>query len=283
MPSLTLLGQSLVAGLLIGGLYGLLALGLTLSWGLLHLVNIGYFALAFLGAYLTYHLGTAYHIAPWYAVLVIVPVFFVAGVVLHGFLARFRVAHLTSLVVTFGLIVIIEAVIQMIWTADFRRYELHYASHSMRLGPLYIPTLDLITCLAAILLSGLIWAWLRFTYIGRALRAAAEDPDIAAAYGINHRAQSLLLAGICASLAGIAGVFIALISTLAPSQMWAWFGVVFAVVIIGRLGNPIGALAAGLFIGATESVTMAIISPAWAPLVAFSILIALLLWQPKWL
>jgi len=121
MPSLTLLGQSLVAGVLIGGLYGLLALGLTLSWGLLHLVNIGYFALAFLAAYFTYHLGTAYHLAPWYAVLIIIPLFFVAGVALHGFLARFRVAHLTSLVVTFGLIVIIEAAIQLVWTMPVTR------------------------------------------------------------------------------------------------------------------------------------------------------------------
>lgn len=283
MPSFTLLGQSLVAGVLVGGLYGLLALGLTLSWGLLHLVNIGYFALAFLGAYITYHLGTVYGIAPWYAALLIIPGFFVIGVALHGALARFKVAHLASLLVTFGLIVIVEALIQYIWTADFRRYELHYASHSTRLGPFFIPTLDLIACLAAVALSLLTWSWLRFTYAGRALRAAAEDPEIAAAYGINHRALSLFLAGVCASLAGIAGIFIAMISTLTPSQMWAWFGVVFAVVIIGRLGNPIGALFAGLFIGATESLTMAVISPAWAPLVAFSILIALLLWQPKWL
>ena len=79
------------------------------------------------------------------------------------------------------------------------------------------------------------------------------------------------------------GLQLSLISTLAPSQIWTWLGVVFAVVIIGRLGNPIGALAAGVLIGACEGLAMAVISPAWAPVVSFSILIAILLWQPRWL
>ena len=139
MPSFTLLGQSLVAGVLVGGLYALLALGLSLSWGLLHLVNIGYFALAFLGAYITYHLGTVYELAPWYSALIIVPAFFLLGIALHAALARFRVAGLISLLVTFSLIVIVEAVIQWIWTADFRRFEIPYASHSFKVGPIYVP------------------------------------------------------------------------------------------------------------------------------------------------
>ena len=93
----------------------------------------------------------------------------------------------------------------------------------------------------------------------------------------------LVLAGLCSASAGIGGVFIALTSTLAPSQIEAWIGVVFAVVIIGGLANPLGALAAGVLIGVSEAVTMAVVNPAWAPLVAFSILIILLLWKPKWL
>ena len=124
------------------------------------------------------------------------------------------------------------------------------------------------------------WAWLRFTYVGKALRASAEDPAIAAAFGVNHRAQAFLLSGVSAAYAGIAGAFIALISTLAPSQIWAWVGVVFAVVIIGGLANPIGALLAGLLIGVSESVTMAVVTPAWAPLVSFSVLILILIARP---
>src|SRR5262245_26962083 len=153
MPSLTLLGQALVSGLLAGGLYGLLALGLSLSWGLLRLVNLAHFALALLGAYLTYQLGTALHIAPWLAALCIVPAFFALGLGLHVVFAYFRVTEFTSLLVTFGITVILEAVIQWFWTADFRRYETPYASASTRIGPLFIPTLELSACLTAVVLA----------------------------------------------------------------------------------------------------------------------------------
>jgi branched-chain amino acid transport system permease protein len=280
LPSLTLLGQALVSGLLAGGLYALLALGLSLSWGLLRLVNLAHFALALLGAYLTYQLGATLHVPPWVAAAVIVPAFFLVGMGLHLVFAYFRVTEFTSLLVTFGLTVILESVIQWFWTADFRRYETPYATASFRAGPLFVPLLELAACATAAALALGTWAWLRFTYVGKALRASAEDSDVAAAFGVNHRAQALLLSGVSAAYAGIAGAFIALTSTLAPAQIWSWVGVVFAVTIIGGLANPVGALLAGLFIGVSESVTMAVVAPAWAPLVSFSALILLLLTRP---
>jgi branched-chain amino acid transport system permease protein len=280
MPSLTLLGQAIVSGLLAGGIYALLALGLSLSWGLLRLVNLAHFALALLGAYLTYQIGTALHVAPWVAALAIVPAFFLVGVALHAVFAYFRVTEFTSLLVTFGIAVILESVIQWFWTADYRRYETPYATASLRVGPLFVPALELLACLTAAALAVTTWAWLRFTYVGKALRASAEDPAIAAAFGVHHRRQAFLLSGVSAAYAAIAGAFIALISTLAPAQIWAWLGVVFAVVIIGGLANPVGALLAGLLIGVSESVTMAIVTPAWAPLVSFSVLIVILIARP---
>src|SRR5262245_55224268 len=176
MPSPTLLAQALVSGLLAGGLYGLLALGLSLSWGLLRLVNLAHFALALLGAYLTYQLGTVVGLQPWLAAAAIVPAFFVLGVGLHAVFVYFRVPEFPSLLVTFGLTVILESVIQWFWTADFRRYETGYASASIRVGPVFIPTLELFACLTAALLAIATWAWLNWTYVGKALRASAEDP-----------------------------------------------------------------------------------------------------------
>jgi len=280
IPSATLLGQSIVSGLLAGGLYALLALGLSLSWGLLRLVNLTHFALALLGAYLTYQLGHVLHLSPWVAAAAIVPAFFLLGSALHAVFAYFRVAEFASLLVTFGLAVILESLIQWFWTADYRRYETAYATMSIRAGPLFIPTLEMLACLTAVVLAFATWAWLRFTYVGKALRASAEDPAMAAAFGVNHRAQAFLLSGVSAAYAGIAGVYIALMATLAPSQIWTWLGVVFAVVIIGGLANPIGALLAGFLIGVSESVTMAVVTPAWAPLVSFSLLILLLILRP---
>ena len=281
--SLTLLAQSAVGGLLIGGIYGLLALGLSLSWGLLRLVNLSHFALAFLGAYLTYQLGSRWGAPPWLALLLIAPAFFVAGVGLHAVFVRFKVTEFASMLVTFGVTVLIEALIQWIWSADFRKLETPYAQQSIRVGPIFVPVLELSAFLCAALLAVTAWLCLHRTLLGKALRAAAHDGPVAAAFGINANRLSYGLAGLCAASAGVAGVFIALTSTLAPSQIEAWIGVVFAVVIIGGLANPVGALAAGTLIGVSEAVTMAVVNPAWAPLVAFSILIALLLWKPKWL
>jgi len=162
MPSLTLLGQAMVSGLLAGGLYALLALGLSLSWGLLRLVNLAHFALALLGAYLTYQLGVTFHLSAWLAAAAIVPAFFLLGVGLHAVFAYFRVTEFTSLLVTFGVTVIIESVIQWFWTADFRRYETAWATASTRVGPLFVPTLAMPACLTAAGLAVATWARLSF-------------------------------------------------------------------------------------------------------------------------
>ncbi len=282
MPSATLLGQALISGVLAGGLYGLLAMGLSLSWGLLRLVNLSHFALAFLAAYIVYELGTTYHVAPWWSAAMIVPLMFGIGAGQHWLFDRFKVNELASLLITFSFAVILEVAIQLYWTADFRRYETPYATHSLKLGPFYVPVLDLTLCLVAITLAWGTWTWLRVTYVGKALRAAAEDAEIAAAYGINHKQLAYILSGVGAAYAAIAGTFIALIATLAPAQIWTYLGVVFAVVIIGRLGNPLGALLAGMLIGASESLAQAVLSPAWSPVVSFSVLIVILLWDPEW-
>ena len=281
MPSLTLIGQSLLSGLFIGGLYGLLGLGLSLTWGMLRLINLTFFALAFLGAYLTYQLATISGVDPLLTLALIIPCFFVLGVVLQFALARFGVNEFTSLLVTFGLTVIIESGIQWFWTADFRRLESGYGAVSFAVGSLFVPLPELLTFSTAVVLSLATWGWLRWTYLGKAMRASAEDPEIAAAFGVNHRRLALLLSGLSSAYAGVAGAFIALIYTLAPSQIYAWIGVVFAAVIIGRLGNPLGLLAAGVVIGVSEAITMAVTAPGWAPLVSFTLLILVLLLKPE--
>ena len=283
MPSMTLLTQALISGLLAGGLYGLMGMGLSLSWGLLRLVNLSHFALAVLGAYITYQLGADFNLAPGFSLFLIAPSFFLFGVGLHWVFKKFKVNEFGSLLVTFGVAVLLETLIQWFWTADFRRFESPWGTVSYQVGPIYIPLLETLACLTAMFLSGLTWLWLNQTYIGKALRASAQDPEIAAAFGVNHARQSYVLSGICSAYAGVAGVFIALITTLSPSQIWSWLGVIFAVVIIGRLGNPLGALIAGVAIGACEGLAMAVFNPAWAPMVSFSLLIIVLIWQPKWL
>jgi branched-subunit amino acid ABC-type transport system permease component len=280
MPSFTLLAQSVLSGLFIGGLYGLLGLGLSLSWGLLRLINLAHFALAFLGAYLTYTLSTAFGIDPLWSLLLVPPAFFGLGVAGQLLFTRFGVTQFGSLLVTFGLTVMIESLIQWVWTADYRRLETTAWTGSWRVGPLFVPRAEFLALLTAAALAGLTGAWLRYTWAGKGLRACAEDAEIAAAFGVNRRRLALLLSGLGAAFAGVAGAFVALIYTLAPAQIYAWIGVVFAAVILGGLGNPLGPLVAGVVIGVSEALTMALTAPAWAPLVSFSLLIVVLLLRP---
>ena len=245
------------------------------------MINLANFALAFLGAYLTYQLATAHGLDPILTLLVIAPGFFVVGILLElGFL-RFRINELTSLIVTFGLTVILESLIQWIWTADFRRLEWPYTRVSLRVGPLFVGLTGLLAFAAATLLALGTWAWLRWSYLGKAARASAQDGPMASAFGVNRHRLALLLAGLSTAYAAVAGLFIALNHTLAPSQIYSWIGVVFAAVIIGRLGNALGLLAASVFIAASEAVTMAVTAPGWAPLVSFTLLILILLLRPE--
>jgi len=278
-PSFNLLSQSILSGIFVGALYGLMGLGLGLSWGLLRLINLAHFAFAFLAAYLCYQLAHK-GLDPLLALALIVPLFFAIGAALHWVMARFALTPFSSLLLTFGLTGIIESLIQAIWTADFRKLESRYAQLKFRIGDLFVPVPELITLVLAVGLAFAVWAVLRFTDAGRAMRAAAEDAPVAAAFGVNERALSLMLAGTCAALASVAGVCVALLFSLAPSQIYAWIGVVFAAVMLGGLGSAWGPLVAGLLLGISESVTMALTSPSWAPLVSFTLLILVLLLRP---
>src|SRR4051812_29758745 len=279
-PSWTLLAQFVLSGVFAGALYGLLGLGLGLSWGLLRTINLAHFAFAFLAAYICYQLGVTAKLDPFLTLLLIVPLMFALGAGLHGLTDRFKLTPFSSLLLTFGCMGIAESVMQTIWTADPRKLDSHWGDLKLRIGPLFVPIPELLTLLLAIGICFAAWATLRYTDLGKALRASAEDAPVAAAFGINQGRNGFLLAGACSALAGIAGVCIALSSSISPSQMYAWIGVVFAAVMMGGLGSALGPLVAGLIIGVSEAVTMAVTSPSWAPLVSFTLLIMILLVRP---
>lgn len=280
LPSFNLLAQSILSGIFIGSLYGLIGLGLGLTWGLLRQINLSHFGLVFLGGYLSYQMASVWHLDPLLALLIVPPLFFGVGVGMQWLLSRFAISPFSSLLVTFGITVVIESAIQGIWTADYRRLESSYNQMKFTIGSLYVPVPELVTLVLSLAVAFGVWAAMRYTDLGKALRAMAEDGPIAAAFGVNSRSLSLYLAGACAALAGVAGVCLALMFTLAPSQIFAWVGVVFAAVMLGGLGSALGPLVAGVIIGVSEAITMAVASPSWAPIVSFSLLIVMLLFRP---
>ncbi len=279
-PSATLLAQSALSGVFTGALYGLTGLGLSLSWGLLRLINLAHFALVFLAAYLCYQLAYA-GVDPLLAIPVLVPVFFGLGVGLQWVMEKFSLTPFNSLLVTFGLTSIVEAVIQAIWTADYRKLESSYSDIKFQIDGIYFPLPETITLAITILVSVAVWAVMRFTDIGKALRAAAHDGAMASAFGVDRYRNALLLAGVCGAIGAVAGICLALSHTLAPAQIYAWIGVVFAAVMLGGLGNPLGPLVAGMIIGISEALTMSVIAPSWAPIVSFTLLIVILVVRPS--
>jgi branched-chain amino acid transport system permease protein len=275
--------QSALAGALVGGLYALMAIGMSLTWGMLRVINLAHFGMILLGAYLTYSLAAGIGLDPLLSVIVTAPLMFVAGAALQWAFQRFAVSELSSLLVSFGILIIAVQTISNIWSADFRRLPSEtnpYATGSLAIGPLVFPMPTLIASVTAVALVIGIHLVLSRTYIGRALRAFSEDPAIAAAFGIDHQRLGMLLAGAAGATAAIAGMLFVIGGSLTPDTAFEWFGIVFAVVILGGVGNVTGTLLAGGLVGGVAGVVTVAWSPTTAPLVVFSLVVLALLFRP---
>lgn len=276
--------QSALSGALVGGLYALMAIGMSLGWGTLRVINLAHFGMILFGGYLTYSIATNLGVDPLLTTVVTVPVMFVIGAAIQWGFQRFGVSELSSLLVSFGLLIIGLQLISNVWSADFRRMTADvnpYATGSLTIGPLVFPMPTLIASVTAIVLVVAIHLVIQRTYPGRALRAFAEDPPIAAAFGIDHRRLGLLLAGAAGATAAVAGALFAIGGSLTPSTAYEWFGVVFAIVILGGIGNVLGTLLAGLLVGSIAGVMAVVWSPITAPLVVYSLVVLALLFRPR--
>jgi branched-chain amino acid transport system permease protein len=276
--------QAALSGVLIGGLYALMAVGLSVTWGMLKLINLAHFALILVGAYLTYEVASSWGLDPLLTLVVTGPALFVAGALLQW---GYEVSHLTefgSLLVSFGILVIANQTVSNIWSADFRRMTQDvnpYASESITVGEFVFPLPSLLALLAAVAIVTTTALVLHRTFVGRALRAFAEDRTVAAAFGIDHRRLGILLGGAVGASAALAGMLFALSNALTPSTAFEWFGIVFAVVILGGIGNVVGTLASGVLVGCLTGVVSVVWSPAAAPLALFSAIVIALVFRPQ--
>ncbi|HEU4321191.1 MAG TPA: branched-chain amino acid ABC transporter permease [Acidimicrobiia bacterium] len=279
-----LLAQGIVTGVLIGGLYALMSLGVSLSWGALKIINLAHFSFILLSAYLVYQLTITFGLDPLLMMLVVVPVFFVLGVLIQMFFHWAKVDEFKSLIVTFGIFIILQSLMQTFWSADFRRIgsELNpYEGNSLFIGDIALQIPSLLAFIAALGIAVAMSFVLSRTYFGRAVRAVAQDAEMARAYGVDPNRVAVLLSGLSGAFSAMAGVFIALGQAIYPGLAVSWFGVVFSVVILGGLGNTVGALTAGVIVGVAAGAAAVIWGPLAAPLVTFIILIAALLFRPQ--
>jgi branched-chain amino acid transport system permease protein len=275
--------QAGLTGALLGGLYALMAAGVSVTWGMLRIINLVHFGMILVSAYLTFQLASAWGIDPILTQAVTVPAMFVLGGALQWAYDRLGIAELNSLLASFGLLIVTVQLVSNIWSADFQRMSAAvnpYATASVPVGRLVFPVPTLLAFLIAVAFIAGAHLALQRTFVGRAMRAFAEDRTIASAFGIDHRRLGVLLGAVSGATAAVAGMLFALANALTPATAFEWFGTVFAVVILGGIGHLIGTLTAGLLVGALSGVVSVLLSPAAAPFVLFSVIVLALLLRP---
>src|SRR3954470_5274007 len=190
--------QASVSGVMIGGLYAIMALGLSLTWGLLRVINLAHLALILVSAYATYQFTASTGADPLLAVFVVVPCLFVIGIAVQGVIGRFEADAFNSLLLSFGLFIIAIRLVNNVWSADFKRIDdahNRYASKAFFIGRIAFPVPLLMAIGAALVFAVATFVVLRYTYFGKALRALAHDRDVAAAFGVNDRRIGMIAAG----------------------------------------------------------------------------------------
>lgn len=276
--------QAAVSGALAGSLFALMALGLSLTWGFLKVINLAHFAMILVGGYLTFQLTTNTVLGPISTILVTAPLIFLIGAALQLGYERFDVSELNSLLISYGLLIVTVQVVTNIWSADFQRLGPDvnpYSTESVAVGALRFPVPTLLAAIFASVMVLVAQFVLNRTYAGRALQAFGEDRQIASAFGIDHRLLGILLAGATGVSAAIAGMLFAIGGSLSPDLPFEWIGLVFAVVILGGIGNVAGTLYAGLLVGAISGLVAVIWTPSTSPFVVFSLVVLALVFRPK--
>ncbi|HLT97737.1 MAG TPA: branched-chain amino acid ABC transporter permease [Acidimicrobiia bacterium] len=276
--------QAVVSGILSGGLYAMMSLGMSLSWGVLKIINLAHFSFILFSGYITYQLAFSYGWDPFLAIVVCVPLFALVGMALQWLFDRVRVSEFESLLLTFGIFIIFESLISTVWTADFRRMDTvqnPYQSQSVWVGDVALPVPQLAAFVVAVVIAFGTRYLLDRTDFGRAVRALSQDRAVARAFGVDPHRVAMRLAGLAAAFAALAGVFIAMSRALFPGLAVEWFGIVFSVVILGGLGSTLGTLIAAVIIGLVGGVATVLGGPPMAPLAIFLVLIATLLFRPQ--
>ena len=284
--SFDLLINAIISGLLLGGFYAALSLGISISFGMLDIVNIAHPALVILGAYLTWWLNLTFGFDPILGGFLLAPFFFLLGV------AIYRIYHdrfekggggdsLRGLAFFFGILFIIEMILILLFGVDYRNVNTPYTDQSMPLGFLSIPYRLLIPFVISVTLLLVIrWA-LKKTYFGRAVSAVAQDPLALQLMGVNPIKIKGYAFGLSLFTAAIGGAMLIIIQSVQPSIGREYIGLVFAICVLGGMGNLTGTLLGAMILGIAESMTATFAGPSWAPAVSFGLLLLTLIFRPQ--
>ena len=277
--------QILILGLLLGGVYALMASGLTLMFGVMRVVNLAHAAFIVLGAFFSFFLWEGLGIDPLISMVLALPVFFVFGVALYRTLfprieGSPRFTEMTVLM-TFGLAFMAEGLMSYFFTGIFRSASPPYARDAVILGDLFIPTGQLIAAgSSTVLLVGL-GAFLKYTRTGYGVRATMQNRDAAQIVGVDVRGVSTISFGIGMALAGAAGALVSFLFPFFPSRHWQWIAILLALIVLGGMGSLKGAVIGALGLAVIAAFVSDVIGPVWAPITFFGALFLILLVRPQ--
>src|SRR5512138_1155431 len=278
---MSILMQALISGILIGGVYALIGIGLTMIFGVMRVINFAHGDLLMLGMYATWWIFTKTGLDPYLALLVTAPLLFVWGAFLQKIFIN-RVLNAlpqNQILLTIGLGLIMSNSMMLIFTSDYRILTTSYSSASFDVGGLSVSQPLLYSFLITAAITGALFWFLSRTDVGQAIRATAQDRDAAQLMGINVRWTSILAFGIGSALA--AGALIAPTYYIYPQVGSAFTLRAFVIVVLGGMGSIVGATLGGLIIGVTESLAAIYIASGLKELVVFVLFLGLLLFKPS--
>ena len=277
--------QSAISGLLMGGIFALLGVGFSLSWGVMRVINIAHAAFGILAAYIAYWGLTLYGIDPILSLGLSLPLLFATGLIIHRFLiqpiTRAKDIVVASMILTFGLAILLENLMLFAWSPDERLITTSYSSQSIFLGEIIIKISNLIGFILSIVGIGAIYLFLYHTHIGKAVRATWQEPEGAALQGINLRRVSMVAFGLAIASAGGGGVAMAYMYSFNPPAHNLWLIFLFLVVIVGGVGSVIGSAVAGLIIGLITGLSGVFFPYQWVNVFLFGLLMGILLIKPE--
>jgi len=279
---MTVFLQSLISGILIGGVYALIGIGLTIIFGVMRVINFAHGDLLMIGMYMTYTLFTLLGIDPFVSITITIPLMFLFGAFLQKvFINRMQGAlPQNQILLTIGLGLIMSNTMMLAYTSDYKILTTDYSSSSFNIAGISISTPLAISFLITAAITAMLYWFLLKTDTGQAIRATAQDREAAQLMGINVKWMSILAFGMGSALAGTAGALISPTYYIFP-QIGSTFTLkAFVITVLGGMGSIVGATIGGVIIGVAESVSAVYISSGWKDVVVFVLFLLVLLFKP---
>jgi branched-chain amino acid transport system permease protein len=284
--SLELLPEALLFGLLLGGFYAAVSVGLSVAFGLLDVPHIAHPAFMVLGSYCTWVLGARFGLDPLISGVVLMPAFFLFGLAVYRFYyetfeKRGADLGVRGLAFFFGVAFIVEVGLILVFGVDQRMAEASYIGDAWELGEMRIPMRMIVAFVTALVLTSLLALYLSKTFTGRAIKAVAQDEAALRLMGVNPVRIKQWAFGLATAVAAAAGAMLIIVGPVDPSIDRIYIGRTFCVVVLAGLGSMSGTLIAGIILGVAESIVLTFFGASWAPAVAFGLLLIVLGVRPQ--